>query len=67
MARRLQTRVGKALYAQRKSTAETVSGIFKRVLGFRQLLLRGLRAEQADWALVCIGWNLLTRHFVLKG
>jgi transposase len=66
MAHRLRTRAGKALYAKRKSTVETVFGIIKHVLGFRQFLLRGLRAVQGEWALVCIGWNL-KRLFVLKG
>lgn len=65
-AHRLQTRAGKALYAKRKSTVETVFGIIKHVMGFRQFLLRGLRAVQGEWALVCIGWNL-RRLFVLKG
>jgi hypothetical protein len=36
------------------------------VLGFRQFLLRGLRAVQGEWALVCLGWNL-KRLFALKG
>ena len=65
-AHRLQTRARKALYAKRKSTVETVFGIIKHVQGFRQFLLRGLRAVQGEWALVCIGWNL-KRLFVLKG
>ncbi len=65
-AHRLQTRAGKTLYAKRKSTVETVFGIIKQVMGFRQFLLRGLRAVQGEWALVCIGWNL-RRLFVLKG
>lgn len=65
-AHRLQTRAGKALYAKRKSTVETVFGIIKQAMGFRQFLLRGLRAVQGEWALVCIGWNL-RRLFVLKG
>ena len=34
-AHRLQTRVGKTLYAKRKSTVETVFGIIKQVMGFR--------------------------------
>ena len=66
MQHRLHTRAGKALYAKRKSTVETVFGIIKQVLGFRQFLLRGLHAVQGEWALVCIGWNL-KRLFVLKG
>ena len=66
MAHRPRTAVGKALYAKRKSTVETVFGIIKHRLGFRQFLLRGRRAEQEEWALVCIGGDL-RRHFVLKG
>lgn len=65
-AHRLRTRAGKARYAKRKSTVETVFGIIKHVQGFRQFLLRGLRAVQGEWALVCIGWNL-KRLFALKG
>ena len=65
-AHRLQTRVGQTLYAKRKSTVETVFGIIKQVMGFRQFLWRGLRAVQGEWALVCIGWNL-RRLFVLNG
>lgn len=66
MAHRLKTAAGNALYAKRKATVETVFGIIKQVLGFRQFLLRGLHAVQGEWALVCIGWNL-RRLFVLKG
>ncbi|WP_300971477.1 transposase [Thiocapsa sp.] len=65
-AHRLRTRDGKARYAKRKATVETVFGIIKQVLGFRQFLLRGLRAVQGEWALVCMGWNL-KRLFPLKG
>jgi transposase len=66
MQHRLRTRDGKARYAKRKSTVETVFGLIKHVLGFRQFLLRGLRAVQGEWALVCIGWNL-KRLFALNG
>lgn len=66
MAHRLRTREGKACYAKRKSTVETVFGVIKQVLGFRQFLLRGLRAVQGEWTLVCIGWNL-KRLFALNG
>jgi transposase/DNA-binding protein H-NS len=66
MRHRLQTRDGKAVYAKRKSTVETVFGIIKQVQGFRQFLLRGLDAVQSEWSLVCIGWNLKRMH-ALKG
>ena len=62
MQHRLQTQEGKAVYAKRKATVETVFGIVKDVLGFRQFLLRGLDAVQGEWSLVCIGWNLKRMH-----
>jgi hypothetical protein len=64
-AHRLSARAGKAIYAKRKSTVETVFRIIKHVHGFRQFSLRGLRAVQDEWALVCIGWNL-KRLFALQ-
>ena len=62
MRHRLQTQAGKAVYAKRKATVETVIGIVKEVLGFRQFLLRGLNSVQGEWSLVCIGWNLKRMH-----
>jgi transposase len=62
MRHRLQTQEGKAIYGKRKATVETVFGIVKDVLGFRQFLLRGLDAVQGEWSLVCIGWNLKRMH-----
>jgi transposase len=62
MAHRLKTRNGKALYAKRKSTVETVFGIIKHVQGFRQFLLRGFDNVSGEWNLVCIGWNLKRLH-----
>ena len=62
MAHRLRTPEGKALYARRKSTVETVFGIIKEVLGFRQFHLRGLDAAQGEWNLVCMAWNLKRLH-----
>ncbi len=66
LAHRFKTRHGKAIYARRKSTVETVFGIIKQVLGFRQFLLRGRDAVAGEWSLVCIGWNLKRLH-ALKG
>ena len=65
VAHRLRTRAGRALYAKRNATVETVFGIVKHVLGFRQFLLRGLQAVQGEWTLVCLGWNL-KRLFALN-
>lgn len=66
MTHRLATKAGKALYGKRKSTVETVFGIIKHVLGFRQFQLRGLESVQSEWNLVCIGWNLKRMH-TLRG
>jgi len=66
MAHRLRTPEGKAMYAKRKSTVETVFGIVKEVMGFRRFHLRGLEAAQGEWNLVCLAWNL-KRMYVLSG
>ncbi len=66
MAHRLRTPEGKAIYARRKSTVETVFGIIKEVMGFRRFHLRGLNAVQGEWNLVCMAWNL-KRMYVLAG
>jgi transposase len=62
MQHRLKTKVGKALYAARKSTVEPVFGIIKHILGFRQFSVRGLERVQGEWDLVSIAWNLKRMH-----
>ena len=62
MVHRLRTTEGKAIYAKRKSTVETVFGIIKEVMGFRRFHLRGRDAAQGEWNLVCIAWNLKRMH-----
>ena len=66
MAHRLRTNKGKAIYAKRKSTVETVFGIVKEAMGFRRFHLRGLDAAQGEWNLVCMAWNL-KRMYALGG
>lgn len=66
MRHRLRTPEGRALYAKRKSTVETVFGIIKEVMGFRRFHLRGLDAAQGEWNLVCMAWNL-KRMYALSG
>ncbi len=66
MAHRLRSPEGKAIYARRNSTVETVFGIIKEVMGFRRFHLRGLDAAQGEWNLVCMAWNL-KRMYVLAG
>ena len=62
MAYKLQTEIGKAIYALRKQTVEPVIGIIKEVLGFRQFSLRGLTAVAGEWCLVCLAFNLRRFH-----
>lgn len=64
MRHRLQTKEGKAIYALRKSTIETVFGVIKHVIGFRQLLLRGLQKAKGEWSLVCLAYNLKRMHTI---
>ena len=64
MGHRLKTPQGKALYAKRKSTVETVFGVIKEVLGFRRFHLRGGEAVRGEWTLVCMAWNLKRMHAV---
>jgi transposase len=66
MAHRLRTQEGRAIYAKRKSTVETVFGIIKEVMGFRRFHLRGYDAAQGEWNLVCMAWNM-KRMYVLNG
>ena len=58
MAHRLTTRAGRAEYGLRKQTVEPVFGIIKHVMGFRQLLLRGLEKVRGEWSLVTLAWNV---------
>jgi len=60
MRRTLSTKQGHALYARRKVLTEPVFGLLKRARGFRQFLLRGLVKVRGEWALMCMGHNLLT-------
>ena len=65
MRHKLKTVVGRAIYANRKCTVEPVFGIIKQILGFRQFLLRGLKAVTGEWTLVSMAWNL-KRIFALQ-
>lgn len=67
MAYKLQTAMGKAIYALRKETVEPVIGIIKQVLGFRQFSLRGLWAVTGEWCLVCLAFNLKRWHTLQAG
>ena len=62
MRRKLQTKAGKAIYATRKGIVEPVFGQIKQGRGFRQFLLRGVEKVKMEWALVCLGHNILKMH-----
>ena len=66
MKRKLQTKVGKAVYAARKCVVEPVFGQIKQARGFRQFLLRGLKNVQGEWALVCMTHNILKVYAALQ-
>jgi transposase len=59
MTRKLQTKVGAAVYAARKGIVEPVIGQIKQARGFRQFLLRGFDKVQGEWSLVCTTHNIL--------
>ena len=59
MRRKLSSKEGRDTYARRKAVVEPVFGQIKEARGFRRFLLRGQKAVQAEWAMVCMGHNLL--------
>jgi transposase len=58
MARKLRTKKGRVMYAQRKWIVEPVFGFIKRGLGFTQFLLNGIDKMRGEWRLVCTACNL---------
>jgi transposase len=56
---KLCTEEGRERYSLRKETVEPVFGQTKFARGFRQFLLRGIDKAKSEWALVCLGHNLL--------
>src|SRR5271157_4512729 len=66
MKRKLQTKVGKAVYAARKCVVEPVFGQIKQARGFRQFLLRGKRKVKGEWALLCLTHNILRLHAAMQ-
>jgi transposase len=59
MQRKLRTKAGRAVYAQRKEIVEPVNGQIKQARGFRQFLRRGVERVGQEWALICTAHNLL--------
>ena len=46
------------MYATREKTVESIFGIIKHALRFRQFLLRALAKVRAEWELVCLPYNV---------
>jgi hypothetical protein len=67
MQRKLETKVGAAVYALRKTIVEPVFGQIKQARGFRQFLLRGLEKVRGEWALICMTHNILKLHKMCYG
>ena len=67
MERKLETKVGAAVYATRKFIVEPVYGQIKQARGFRQFLLRGIEKVRGEWALICMTHNLLKFHKICSG
>jgi len=59
MREKLETELGRALYAARKSIVEPVFGAIKHARKFRQVLTRGKMMVTGEWNLVCAAHNLL--------
>jgi transposase len=62
MGHRLSTKKGRLLYGLRKQTVEPVFGIIKRVMGWRQMSMRGLDKARGEWSLVTMAWNIKRLH-----
>ena len=60
-----KTEEGQKIYSKRKTTVEPVFGIIKRVMGFRQFLMRGLENIGIEWDLVTISYNI-SRMYAMK-
>jgi translation elongation factor EF-Ts len=59
MARKLRSKTGSALYAQRKAIVEPVNGQIKEARALRRFLLRGLEKVDVEWHLIAATHNLL--------
>jgi transposase len=62
MARKLQTKKGRAIYKQRKAIVEPVFGQIATVQDGQRVLIRGKPAARAQWRFTCAIHNLLKLH-----
>jgi transposase len=59
MARKIRSKKGSRIYAQRKAIVEPVNGQIKEARGLRRFLLRGLEKVDGEWHLIAATHNLL--------
>ncbi len=59
MARKVRSKKGSRIYAQRKAIVEPVNGQIKEGRGLRRFLLRGLEKVNGEWHLIADTHNLL--------
>jgi transposase len=59
MHAKLMSPYGREAYARRKSIEEAPFGLIKEARRFRRFSLRGLSKVRDEWAIVCLGHNLL--------
>ncbi|APD49144.1 MULTISPECIES: IS1182 family transposase [unclassified Synechococcus] len=59
MARKLRSKKGSRIYAQRKAIVEPVNGQIKECRSLRRFLLRGLEKVNGEWHLIAATHNLL--------
>ena len=59
MARKLRSKKGSTIYAQRKAIVEPVNGQIKEARSLRRFLLRGIEKVNGEWHLIAATHNLL--------
>lgn len=60
MREKVRSAAGAEVYKRRKAIVEPVWGQIKRVMGFRQVSMRGLAAVRDEFLMVCGAYNLRT-------
>ena len=67
MKEKLAGEEGKSIYRKRACTIETIFGIIKSVIGFREFSLRGTEKVTGEWDLVCLSYNIKRLHSLKLG
>lgn len=67
MRDKLASEEGKSIYKKRASTIETIFGIIKSTIGFREFSLRGKERVTGEWGLVCLSYNIKRLHRLKLG